>query len=274
MIQSSLEAETLELKSSALNAILAEMSRVAVAFSGGVDSSFLLQAAVNVLRPDNVLAVTVTSPLHPSWEQDEAQQLAHQLGVDHQLVAGDELGRESFVVNPPDRCYICKFDRFSNLIHLAQSRGFRWVADGGNVDDLSDYRPGLRAVEELGVRSPLKEAGLHKAEIRALSRIAGLPTWNRPSRACLASRFPYGEVITREALHRVDQAERFLFDLGASQTRVRHHGPLARVEVPPDEMDRILSHRAEVVRRFKELGFVYVTLDLAGFRSGSMNEVL
>lgn len=274
MTETNLTAETLRSKASVLRRILSDLPHLAVAFSGGVDSSFLLSAAVDTLGASRVLAVTVVSPLHPSWEQEEAQQFARDLGVAHGLVEGDELKNEAFVLNPSDRCYICKFDRFSGLITLAAARGFEHVADGGNVDDLADYRPGLRAAEELGVRSPLREAGLTKADIRALSHTAGLPTWNRPSRACLASRFPYGEPITREALKRVDRAERLLFDLGVSQARVRHHGQLARIEIPVEEIQSIWPHRSEIALRFKELGFVYVTLDLAGFRSGSMNEVL
>lgn len=263
-----------EAKRTALDGILRGLARVAVAFSGGVDSSFLLRVAVDCLGAHNVLAVTVASPVHPQWEREEAQALARSLAVEHLIVDSDELENEAFVANPADRCYVCKFGRFSELIRLARERGFAYVVDGGNADDVTDYRPGQRAADELGVRSPLKEAGFTKADIRAQSRLLGLPTWDRPSRACLASRFPYGERITREALHQVDQAEEFLLGLGLRQMRVRHHGNLARVELLPEGFELAMSQREQLVARFKELGFTYVTLDLAGFRSGSMNEVL
>jgi uncharacterized protein len=245
-----------------------------VAFSGGVDSSLLLKLAVDSLDSDNVLAVTVASPVHPTWEREEAESLARSLSVTHIVAETDELEDESFAGNPPDRCYICKFGRFSQLVAIAQERGFPHVLDGGIADDVQDYRPGRRAAHELGVRSPLREVGFTKREVRALSRMLGLPTWNRPSRACLASRFPYGERITHEGLRRVDRAERILLEMGIEQMRVRHHGDLARIEVLPEEFPRLMSRRDEVTGRLRDLGFVYVTLDLAGFRSGSMNEVL
>jgi uncharacterized protein len=257
-----------------LGTILRDMGQVAVAFSGGVDSSLLLRVAVDSLGAPNVLAITVASPVHPQWEREGAESLARSLGVEHLVVESDELGDDAFVANPPDRCYICKFGRFSELARLAEARGFSSVADGGNADDTSDYRPGQRAADELGVRSPLREAGFTKADVREVSRILGLPTWDRPSRACLASRFPYGERITLDGLRQVDQAEDFLMKMGIRQLRVRHHGNLARIELAPEDFGLAMSHREQVVARLRALGFAYVTLDLAGFRSGSMNEVL
>jgi len=267
-------AGVLDARRAALDGTLRGLGRVAVAFSGGVDSSFLLRAAVDCLGAPNVLAVTVASPVHPGWEREEAQSLARSLGVEHLIVESNELKNDEFAANPPDRCYICKFGRFTELTRLAREHGFSSVLDGGNADDVNDYRPGQRAADELGVRSPLREAGLSKADVRALSRLLGLPTWDRPSRACLASRFPYGERITREGLRQVDEAESFLQRLGIRQLRVRHHGSLARIELAPEDFGVTMSHREELVARLKGLGFTYVTLDLAGFRSGSMNEVL
>jgi pyridinium-3,5-biscarboxylic acid mononucleotide sulfurtransferase len=263
-----------EAKRAALDGVFHRLGRVAVAFSGGVDSSLVLRVAVDCLGASNVLAVTVASPVHPGWEREEAEAMAQALAVEHLIVESDELENEAFVINPADRCYICKFGRFSELTRLARERGFTHVLDGGNADDVTDYRPGQRAADELGVLSPLKDAGFTKADIRSLSRLLGLPTWDRPSRACLASRFPYGERITREALWQVDQAETLLLELGIRQMRVRHHGNLARIELLPEDFGLVMSQRARLVARFKELGFNYVTLDLAGFRSGSMNEVL
>jgi uncharacterized protein len=264
----------LQIKQAALQRILREMGRVVVAFSGGVDSALLLKVAVDCLGTDNVLAVTVSSPVHPDWERRDAEHLARSIGVPHLIVESDELQQDDFVANPPDRCYVCKFGRFKELVAIACQRGFAHVLDGGNVDDLGDHRPGLRAVEEHGVRSPLKEAGFTKADIRVLSRALGLPTWDHPSQACLASRFPYGERITREGLAQVDRAETFLRELGLRQVRVRHHGSLARIEVEPGDFALVMSRRPDVVAYLKTLGIAYVTLDLAGFRSGSMNEVL
>jgi pyridinium-3,5-biscarboxylic acid mononucleotide sulfurtransferase len=267
-------AGVLDVRRIALDGILHGLGRVAVAFSGGVDSSFLLRAAVDCLGAPNVLAVTVASPVHPSWEREEAESLGRSLGVEHLIVESNELEIDEFAANPPERCYICKFGRFTELTRLARVHGFSTVLDGSNADDVNDYRPGQRAADELGVSSPLREAGLSKADVRSLSRLLGLPTWDRPSRACLASRFPYGERITREGLRQVDEAESFLLQMGVRQLRVRHHGDLARIELAPEDFGVAMSQREKLVTRLKELGFTYITLDLAGFRSGSMNEVL
>ncbi|KYO67977.1 ATP-dependent sacrificial sulfur transferase LarE [Thermovenabulum gondwanense] len=259
-----------------LEEYLINLKKVLIAFSGGVDSTFLLKVCLDVLGKENVLAVTARSSTYPSRELEEAKELAKSLGANHEIIVSEELEVPGFSENPPERCYYCKKELFGKLVKIARERGFNFVLDGSNADDAGDFRPGMKAKDELGVKSPLKEAGLTKAEIRALSQKMGLPTWNKPSFACLASRFPYGERITGEKLDRVGRAEEILRGLGFSQYRVRNHADLARIEVLPEEIERFFerSLREKVVAEFKKLGFVYVSLDLTGYRTGSMNEGL
>ncbi|WP_187695077.1 ATP-dependent sacrificial sulfur transferase LarE [Thermosediminibacter litoriperuensis] len=259
-----------------LKSYIKNLGRVVVAFSGGVDSTFLLKVCLDVLGKENVLAVTARSSTYPAKELEEALKLVERLGANHEIIDSEELEIPGFSENPPERCYHCKRELFGKLVAMAREKGFNFVLDGSNMDDTGDFRPGMRAKDELGVLSPLKEVGLTKADIRALSREMGLPTWNKPSFACLASRFPYGERITAEKLGRVERAEALLRELGFYQYRVRSHGDLARIEVSPGEIDRFFDGalRERVVSGLKKLGFVYVSLDLAGYRTGSMNEEL
>jgi len=246
-----------------------------IAFSGGVDSSFLLRVARDTLG-SRVVAATLTSSNYPASELEDARALASQLGVRHIVRASEELDIPGFADNPPDRCYLCKRHTFAELLGLAKEMGLACIMDGSNADDVGDYRPGMKATAELGVLSPLKDAGFTKDEIRAASRALGLATWNKPACACLASRFVYGERITRDKLLRVGQAEAFLRELGFPVVRVRIHGDLARIETSPDSIERLSSPdlRARVAAKLKALGFAYVTLDLHGYRTGSMNETL
>lgn len=260
-----------------LNGILKGLGKTVVAFSGGVDSTFLLAAAVRVLGPDNVLAATAVSATLTGSEKEEARGLGKHLGVEHVLLETDEFEDETFTANTALRCYYCKKIRFESLTQWAAARGFPWIVEGTNVDDADDYRPGSRAVAELpAVRSPLNEAGLTKADIRGLSRAWGLPTAGKASAACLASRIEYGLPLTPERLQQVEAAEQFIRPFCEGQLRVRHHGSIARIEVEPEAISRLAQPDTarRISARLKELGFHHVALDLSGYRMGSLNRDL
>lgn len=251
-----------------------KLDRILVAFSGGVDSTFLAKVSHDVLG-DKMLAVTLTTPMHPKSELEESIKLPKEIGFPHLAVEfNDILKIEEFKKNPLNRCYICKTNLFSRLKDLAKEKGFKYIIEGTNADDVSDFRPGRRALKELGILSPLLECGIKKEEIRILSKEMNLPTWDKPSYACLASRIPYGEEITYDKLSMVEMAEENLRDLGFIGIRVRYHGDVARIELPKEQMERIFEEgiREEIVKRIKNAGFKYVALDLEGYRTGSLNE--
>lgn len=258
-----------------LREIISELGSMAVGFSGGVDSSFLLAVAHEILR-DRVIAVTGVDASVPEREVNEAKAFCIDRGIRHILCTVDPLREEGYRNNSPDRCYFCKHGIFTEVKKIADEYGIEYMAEGSNMDDIGDYRPGLKAAAELSVKSPLREAGLYKKDIRLISKAMGLSTWSKPAYACLASRFVYGEEITEEKLHMIDRAEQFLIERGFFEERVRMHGNIARIEVPSADIPRLASDevREAVYDEFKKLGFLFVTLDLKGYRTGSMNATL
>lgn len=256
-----------------LKSIINSLGSMVLAYSGGVDSTFLLKVASQILG-GRVLAVTAISPSFPRREAEFAQKMAKDLGVEHLVIETKEMEDENFLLNQEDRCYWCKKELFLKLRQIAEEKNLAYVADGANADDVGDYRPGLESARELGVRSPLKEAELTKEEIRKLSYSLGLSTWDKPSFACLASRLPYGVRITQDILRKIDKAEEILIKEGFTQVRVRHHGDIARIEVPASQLSRLIEKKECILRELKNLDYLYVTVDLEGYRSGSMNTPL
>ncbi|MEH7250102.1 ATP-dependent sacrificial sulfur transferase LarE [Neobacillus niacini] len=264
----------LELKYSKLQEILRKMETVVIAFSGGVDSTLLLKAALDTLGRENVLAVTADSETYPFEELQEAIKLAEQLGAKHEVIQTSELNIPGYSENTSNRCYFCKKSLFELLVPIMEEHNYKNVAFGLIADDLGEHRPGIKAAKEYNVKGPLQEADLYKSEIRELSQQMGLPTWDKPSFACLSSRIAYGEHITIEKLTRIDQSEQAIRAIGIRQVRVRTHGEIARIEVEPQEMQRLLEHHQEITALLREFGYSYITMDLVGYKSGSMNKVL
>ncbi|BCJ86264.1 ATP-dependent sacrificial sulfur transferase LarE [Effusibacillus dendaii] len=263
----------LRAKNDRLGEILREMDQVVVAFSAGIDSTFVLARALEELG-NKVLAVTAASETFPDRELNEAIELAKHLGARHEIIQIREMENPDFVANNPDRCYHCKAGLYNSLTSLATERGIPWILDGANMDDLGDYRPGRKAAKEYKIRSVLQEAQLYKEELRQLARDMGLPNWDKPSFACLSSRIPYGSLITLEKVEQLDRGEEALRTMGFRQLRIRHHDTIARIEVPREEFIKVLDRANEITEILKAEGFTYVTLDLQGYRSGSMNENL
>ena len=265
----------LQEKLTRLEAYIRGLGSLAVGFSGGVDSSLLLVVAANVLG-DKAMAITGVDASIPERELKEAKEFCKEREIRHIICKVNPMKEESYRHNSPDRCYFCKHGIFTEIKRIAAENGIEYVAEGSNMDDLGDYRPGLKAVEELSVKSPLREAGLTKQDIREISKALGLPTWSKPAYACLASRFAYGEEITEEKLRMLDQAEQFLIEQGFLEERVRIHGNIARIEVPAKDIERLASEeiREAVYEKFKALGFMFVTIDMKGYKMGSMNATL
>jgi len=253
--------------------LLSEMKQVLVAFSGGVDSTYLAKMAFDALQ-DNALAITIQTEYVPQREINEAIELAKKIGIRHQVIPFDALINPNIFSNPVDRCFFCKTDLFTHLMHIAEKLNIHTVIDGSNLDDMKDYRPGVKALKNLGIHSPLKKVGLTKRDIRELSKKHELPTWNKSSFSCLATRIPYQQELTSEKLRQIEQAEQLLFDLRYKQFRVRHHGEIARIEILPEDFTKMMNDHQEIAEQFKLYGFQYVTLDLEGYFTGNMNRII